>query len=181
MNQQVKETTRQVGYTSIFTRNRESRATVVINVGGARSSKSYSIAQLLIEKLQTEEHKVIGICRKTFPALRMTAMKMVFDLLKDYGIYREDQHNKSFNTYTYGTNLIQFFGLDEAEKIKSAEFNYLWLEEGNEFSYEDYIVLKLRLSGKVKEGEQNHMYISLNPIDAHSWVARICGKGGSSV
>lgn len=171
MDTPPKEETKAVGYTDIFARTRASTAKVIINVGGARSSKSYSIAQLLIEKLVTEEHKVIGICRKTFPALRMTTMKLIFDLLKDYGIYREERHNKSFNTYEYGTNLIQFFGLDEAEKIKSAEFNYLWMEEGNEFSYEDYTILKLRLSGKVKEGEQNHIYISMNPIDAHNYIA----------
>ena len=98
-------------------------------------------------------------------------MKLMLDLLKDYGIYKEEKHNKSFNTYEHGTNLIQFFGLDESEKIKSAEFNYIWMEEGNEFSYEDYTILKLRLSGKAKEGEQNHLFISLNPIDAHNWIA----------
>lgn len=164
-----------IGYTTIFEKTKEAKAPVVVNVGGARSGKSYAIAQLFIYKMVTETHKVFGICRKTFPALRMTTMKPFFDLLKEYGIYNEEKHNKSFNTYEHGTNFIQFFGLDEAEKIKSAEFNYLWLEEANEFSYEDYIALKLRLSGKTKEGELNHIYLSLNPSDSHSWIARICG------
>ncbi len=166
-----REVKKRIGYTDVFAKNRASKAKVIVNVGGARSSKSYSIAQLLIEKLITEKNKKIGICRKTFPALRMTSMKLVFDLLKEYGIYRDERHNKSFNTYEYGTNQIQFFGLDEAEKVKSAEFHYLWMEEANEFSYEDYTALKLRLSGQVKEGEQNHIYLSLNPIDAHNWIA----------
>lgn len=160
-----------VGFTDIFARTRAAKAKVIINVGGARSSKSHSIAQLFIEKLTNEHGKVFGICRKTFPALRMTTMKLFMDLLKDYGLYREDWHNRSFNTYLYGTNLVQFFGLDEAEKIKSAEFNYIWMEEANEFAYEDYIALKLRLSGKVSGGEQNHLYLSMNPIDSHNWIA----------
>lgn len=170
----LEEQTRQIGYTEVFLRNRASKAKIIVNVGGARSSKSHSIAQLLIEKLITEDHKMFGICRKTFPALRMTAMWGTcgfLTLLKEYGIYKEESHNKSYNTYDYGTNRVQFFGLDESEKIKSAEFNYIWMEEGNEFSYEDYMTLKLRLSGQVKEGEQNHIYISLNPIDAHNWIA----------
>ena len=165
------EVTRKVGFTPIFQRTRDSQAKIVINVGGARSSKSYSIAQVLVEKLVNEDHKIIGICRKTFPALRMTTLKLLLDLLKDYGIYKEENHNKSFNTYEHGTNLIQFFGLDEAEKIKSAEFNYIWMEEANEFLYEDYTTLKLRLSGKTKKGEMNHLYLSMNPIDAHNWIA----------
>lgn len=163
--------TRDIVYTSVFARTRSAATTIIINVGGARSSKSYSIAQLLIEKLLTEHGKKFGICRKTFPALRMTAMALVIDLLKQYGIYREPAHNKTFNTYTYGDNTIQFFGLDESEKIKSTEFNYIWMEEANEFDYQDYVALKLRLSGQCLPTEHNHLYISLNPIDAHNWVA----------
>lgn len=172
----LKPKVRKVGYTKVFERTRASKAFVVINVGGARSSKSYSIAQLFIEKLITENHKVFGICRKTFPALRMTTMRPFFDLLKEYGVYREEQHNKSFNTYNYGTNLVQFFGLDETEKIKSAEFNYIWMEEANEFTYDDYIALKLRLSGQHYHGERNQLYLSMNPIDSNNWIATRASK-----
>lgn len=165
-----------VKYTNIFARNRDSKAFVIINVGGARSSKSYSICQLLISKLVSEKKKTFGICRKTFPALRMTAMKLFFDLIKEYGIYEESRHNKTFNTYEHGNNLVQFFGLDETEKVKSTEFNYLWMEEANEFSYGDYTNLKLRLSGQISDGNMNHLYLSLNPIDAHNWIATRASK-----
>lgn len=161
---------RKIGYTDIFQRNRDSKKKVIINVGGARSSKSHSVCQILIEKCLTERNKSIGICRKTFPSLRMTCMKMFLDLLKEYGLYREENHNKSFNTYSINSNLVQFFGLDESEKIKSAEFNYIWMEEANEFTYQDYVTLKTRLSGQTKRGEMNHMYLSLNPIDANNWI-----------
>ena len=163
--------TKEVKYTRIFERNRASKAKVVINVGGARSSKSYSIMQLIIAKMLTEEHKKFGICRKTFPALRMSTMKPFFDMLKDYGIYDERRHNKTFNTYEHGTNFIQFFGLDEAEKIKSTGFNYVWLEESNEFDYVDFTNLKLRLSEPCKPEEVNQLFMSFNPIDANNWIA----------
>ena len=169
MTEKVKDV--KIGFTRVFAKTQASKAKVVINVGGARSSKSYSIAQLLVMKLTTETGKHIGICRKTFPALRMTTMGMFLAMLQDYGMYNPEWHNKSYNTYTYNGNLVQFFGLDEAEKIKSAEFNYIWMEEANEFTYEDYIALKLRLSGKAEEGELNQLFISLNPIDAHNWIA----------
>lgn len=161
---------REVGVTPIYHKTRESKAKTIVNVGGAGSSKSYSIAQLLIEKLCQEEHKTIGVCRKTFPALRMTAYRLIIDLLKDYGIYDPDRHNKTSNTYSHGNNIIQFFSLDEAEKIKSANFSYIWMEEANEFTYEDYTILKLRLREPISEGEINQMYLSLNPIDAHGWI-----------
>ena len=161
---------KRIQFTKIFERTRDSKAFVIINVGGARSSKSYSIAQVLIQKLLTEQGKKIGICRKTFPSLRMSTMLPFIDMLKSYGIYSEAAHNKTFNSYIHNKNFIQFFSLDDAEKIKSTEFNYIWMEEANEFSYEDYINLKLRLSGAKFKGEQNHLYLSLNPIDANGWI-----------
>ena len=162
---------KEIGVTPIYDKTRSCRAKTIVNVGGAGSSKSWSIAQEIIEKLTQEENKIIGICRKTFPALRMTAMKLVLDLLKEYGIYRPDRHNKTANTYSYNTSVIQFFSLDEAEKIKSADFSYIWMEEANEFTYEDYTILKLRLRKPVKDGEVNQMFLSLNPIDANNWIA----------
>jgi phage terminase large subunit len=163
-------TVKEIGFTKVFEKNQKSKKTVIVNVGGARSSKSHSICQLLIMKLVQEKNKVFGITRKTFPALRMTTMQMFFDLLKDYGVYQDENHNKTFNTYVHGTNRVQFFGLDEADKIKSTEFNYIWMEEANEFTYDDYTNLKLRLSGKVEPGELNHLYLSLNPTDANGWI-----------
>jgi phage terminase large subunit len=159
-------------FTRIFEKNRDAKALVVINVGGARSSKSYSLTQLIIYKLLTEHHKTIGICRKTFPALRMTCMKDFFTLLKDYGIYDERKHNKTFNTYEYADNFVQFFGLDESEKIKSTGFSYIWMEEANEFTYEDYINLKLRLSNPTTLDCPNHLYLSFNPIDESGWIPK---------
>lgn len=178
MNQQTEEQVRNVGYTSLFELNKNSKAKVVVNVGGAGSSKSYSIAQLFIYKLITEENKVFGVIRKTFPALRMTSMGLILGLLKEYGIYQERNHNKTANTYMYGNNIIWFFSIDEAEKIKSTNFSYLWIEECNEVDYESYIILKLRLRAPTKEGERNVMYLSLNPSDSSSWVAtKLCGVG----
>lgn len=161
-----------VDVTDIFARNQESQAKVVVNIGGAGSSKSWSIAQLLIlDKLSIEQNKVIGICRKTFPSLRLSAYKLFLDLLKDYGMYKPTCHNKTNNTYQFGTNLVVFFSLDEPEKIKSVEFNYLWMEETNEFTYEDFVILKLRCRRASGDGKRNQMYLSFNPIDGNSWLA----------
>ena len=168
---------REIGVTPIYKKTRECKAKTVVNVGGAGSSKSWSIAQLLIERLVSDKGRKIGICRKTFPALRMTAYDLVLGLLKNYGIYNPDRHNKTNNTYTYNTSQIQFFSLDDPEKIKSADFNDIWMEEANEFTYEDYTVMKLRLRSPTVEGEPNQMFLSFNPTDAHGWIAtRLCSK-----
>ena len=106
------------------------------------------------------------------PALRMTAYKVAIELLKEYGIYNNINHNKSDRTlYNPENNNLWFFtSIDNPEKIKSTEFNYIHIEETNEFSYEDFIILDLRLSGPTNNKEINQLFISYNPIDEHDWI-----------
>ena len=158
--------------TPVYDKLANCKAKTVIEKGGARSSKSYSIAQLIVYKLINEEHKKFGITRKTLPALRRTSYDLVIELLKDYGIYKEKNHDKSNLTYRYGTNKIDFFGMDDPEKLKSSNFSYIWMEEANEFTYDDYFTLWLRLSEPTKKGERNQIFLSFNPIDENNWIAR---------
>jgi len=156
--------------TRIYRRNRNSIARYIINVGGARSSKSHSIAQLIIEKLVNERGKKILVARKTMPALRLTAYKLIIDLMMEYGLYERCVHNKSENTIKINGNFLLFVSIDDPEKVKSSEWNYIWLEEANEFTWNDFIVCKTRLSGKVGKGERNQIFFSLNPNDELSWI-----------
>jgi len=158
--------------TPVYDKLAKCKAKTVVCVGGARSSKSHSLEQVLIYKLVNEKHKKIGITRKTFPALRRTAYDLFIGLLKEYGIYREANHNKSFYTYEHGTNKVEFFSMDDPEKLKSTGFSYIWIEEANEFTYEDYFTLWLRLSEPTKEGERNQIFLSFNPIDENNWIAK---------
>ena len=118
-------------------------------------------------KLTEERDKVIGIGRKTLPSLRRTAYQLILDLLKEYGIYHRVEHNKSELTIRLFNNLIQFFSLDDPEKIKSFIANTIWLEEANEFSFEDFTILKLRLS-RASGKETNQMFLSFNPVNC--WI-----------
>ena len=75
-----------VEFSNVFRRNYNSRKRVVLNESGARSSKSYSIAQLFIKKLFDEDTKNFLITRKTLPSLRITSYKLFIDLLTQYGL-----------------------------------------------------------------------------------------------
>lgn len=163
-------TRRQVAVTKIFDRNIKATAPIIINVGGARSGKSYSILQILLQKFISEDHKEILIARKTLPSLRITAYKVFINLLQDYGYYKKCTHNKTNLTIKYGNSTVYFLSIDDPEKIKSTEFNYVFLEEVNEFSYNDFIILWTRMSAPTVENQPNRMYLALNPSDEWSWV-----------
>ena len=114
--------------TSVFGWLCDTQKRINILVGGAGSSKSYSIGQhILLNIACQEKHKRILIIRKTLPSLRRSAFTLILDLLSEYQI---SYHlNKTELEIKIGSNEIIFMGLDDPEKIKSAEFNYIWAEE----------------------------------------------------
>lgn len=165
--------TKEVRYTGLFEKTLDSKAKTIVHVGGAGSSKSYSIAQLLIYKLHAEENKQFLITRKTMPACKRSSYGLIVDLMQEYGIYDVRKHNKSDHIYTHGSNRMWFVGLDEPTKIKSIRggVNYIWLEEANEFTRDDFITFKLQLR-RPSQDERNHIYLSLNPTDEGGWIPK---------
>ena len=148
--------------TNVFHKAYKSDTRITCLQGGTRSSKTYSLCQLFIVKALNETGKVFTICRKTLPALKGTAYRDVLELLKELGLYTEENHNKSELSYALNGNLIEFISVDQPQKIRGRKRNYLWLNEANEFTYEDYQQLILRTTDKV--------YLDYNPSDPYSWI-----------
>ncbi len=170
---------RRVKVTDIFEKNMLSVAPVIVNRGGARSSKSYSIAQLLVKKFTSLKNRNILIARKTFPSLRISTYKLIIALLNDYGYLPYYPHNKTEHSLKnpYNNNWMVFASIDDPEKIKSTEWNDIWMEETAEFSFEDFQILRLRLSGPTN-GHPNQLYMSFNPVDAFHWIkTEVIDKG----
>ena len=134
----------------------------IVVYGGAGSGKSYTVAQfLIIEKLLSNRNKRLLVTRKYNPSLRVTTWKLVHELLDEFEIpYIENKTEQVLQLPR--RNEIYFRGLDDAEKIKSSEFNYIWMEEATEFDYEDYLQLKLRL--RRATNSVNQMFLTFNPV-----------------
>jgi phage terminase large subunit len=104
--------------TDIFFRNQKSKAQILINRGGAGSSKSHSIAQLLLYKFFTEDRKKILILRKSLPSLRISALPLMNELASLYGLKDRVLEEKVHLNWYYNGALIHFGSLDDPEKIK---------------------------------------------------------------
>lgn len=158
--------------TRVYDRNVRSKAQYIVNVGGAGSSKSHSIAQILTGNLFSIPNRKILVSRKTFPALRLTAYKLMVGLLQEYSVYARVLHNKGDHTIINPANnaFVSFLSIDDPEKIKSTEWNDIWLEEANEYTWEDWIIIQTRLRARATPEHPNKIYISLNPSDEQSWI-----------
>ena len=148
--------------TVVLQKNLRANTRIVVNQGGTRSSKTYSLAQLIILKALQEQGKVYTICRKTLPALKGTAYRDVMSILEEHNLYNPDNHNKSELTYRLNNNEIEFISVDMPQKIRGRKRNILWLNEANEFSFEDWVQLSLRTT--------ENIYLDFNPSDPYSWI-----------
>lgn len=158
---------REITVTDLYLKNQNSKGKIIINKGGAGSSKSHSLCQVFIFRFVNRKNYKLLICRKTLPALKISAYKLFIDLLKDYGYLSLCVYNKSERTIILGSNYIHFTGIDDPEKIKSTEWNDTWMEEATDFSYDDYLMLSLRNRAP---GHLNQLFLSLNPIDETGWI-----------
>lgn len=137
---------------------------IVINQGGARSGKTYSIVQCVIEfcKLNINKGLVISIVRKTLPALKASVYRDFKEILEKENLYDELNHNKSDMTYYLFGNLIEFFAVDQPQKVRGRKRHICFINEANELSYEEFFQLNIRTTYKV--------IIDFNPSDEFSWI-----------
>ena len=135
--------------------------------GSAGSGKSYQVAIYLIKKLYEEKDIRILITRKTTPSLRLTAYKLILELLEKY--FKGYEHNKTEMIITYRNNEMIFKGLDDPAKIRSLDLNYAWLEECTELTKEDYDQILLRIR-RPNENGINQVILSTNPISIYHWT-----------
>lgn len=137
--------------------------------GGGGSGKSTSLHQFFcIDKFIQGARLEILVVRKTMTSLRLTAYRKMVELLKDLLGEKRFEYNKSEAWVKLGTNLMQFSGLDDAEKIKSTEWDYIFAEELTDFTQDDFEMLNLRL--KRSGGGNPQLFGAFNPIDAFHWI-----------
>ncbi len=157
----------QVKVTNLIKWLNQTNKRINLLVGGAGSSKSYSTAQWILSKAYNEPNKRFLITRKTLPSLRITAFKLITDLLREYNLPHNLNKSELIITLQNGTELL-FKSLDEPEKIKSAEFNYIWIEEATEINIDDFRQLNLRL--RRTNTVINQMFLTCNPISKLNWI-----------
>jgi len=89
-------------------------------------------------------------------------MKDFFEILNAHGLYDETKHNKSDHTYTLNGNTFEFISLDQPQKKRGAKRHYLFCNEANELTWEDFFQLLVRTEEKI--------YIDYNPSETHHWL-----------
>lgn len=155
----------------IFDRNFQSTKRLVVNRGGTRSGKTYSLSQLAVLWLvsgqisqdQTIKTGTFSIVRKTLPALKASVYRDVEEILHKHGLYQLCDHNKTDRLISYQGRTLEFFSADDQQKIRGRKRNILFCNEANELNYKtEFFQLAIRTTDKI--------FLDFNPDDENIWI-----------
>ena len=138
--------------------------------GGTRAGKTYAIIQhlalwLLTGKFRGKETsaKTASVVRKTLPSLKASAMRDLEEILTAWGVFHLIEQNKTDKIYSFEDRKLEFFSVDDQQKVRGRKRDILFCNEANELSYEnDFFQLSIRTT--------QNIIIDLNPSDPYTWV-----------
>lgn len=141
-----------------------------INVfqGSSRASKTFNILVFFVYKLLQEKNKIFSIVRKTLPALKGSVLRDLKDVLLMFGVYEAENWHTADGYYELGSNMIEWFSVDDETKVRGRKRDYLFLNEATEVGYEEYVQLILRTADLV--------VLDLNPSLWKSWIYDLEGR-----
>jgi phage terminase large subunit len=134
----------------------------IVNEGGARSGKSYSIMQVLLSYAINNPGTSVTVVSHSLPHLKKGALRDFMNIINAMGWYREDWHNKTDNVYNIPNgSYIEFYGLEEHDKAKGPGRKILFVNEAN--------LIKKALFDQLDMRTQWKVFIDLNPSDFDCW------------
>lgn len=151
--------------TNVFGRNLEnykSGKRIIINQGGSRSSKSFSIIQLLIF-LATSEKVSISVTSCAFPHLRRGVLRDFTLIMEDWNLYNPENHTITEQLYRFPNgSYIEFFSADNALKVRGPGRDILFINEANLIDFDTFTQLSLRTKKTV--------FIDFNPAEEFNYI-----------
>lgn len=118
----------------------------IVNKGGTRSGKTYSILQLLaFVAWNSTKPLVISVVTQTFPQLRAGAMRDFQKIIGDEGDFEE---NKSSHEFRINKSIVEFFSADQYLKVLGGQRDILFINECFRLNYEVVRQLMVRTAWK---------------------------------
>ena len=130
--------------------------------GGTSAGKTFGILPILIDRCIRTPYLETSVVSESIPHLRRGAMKDFLKIMIETGRYRDAQWNRSSLKYTFTNgSYIEFFSVEQPDKLRGARRNVLYCNEANNIPFEAYNQLSIRTSGDI--------WIDFNPT-ANFWA-----------
>ena len=148
--------------TKVFEELLETDKRINVFQGSSRASKTFNILIYFIYRLLNEDNKVLSVVRKTLPALKGSVLRDLKEVLIMFDVFDSNNWHTGDGYYQLGTNIIEWFSVDDETKLRGRKRDYLFINEATEISYDEYIQLNLRTADMI--------VLDLNPSLWKSWI-----------
>lgn len=151
------------------------RCRYIVVYGGRRSSKSWSVSQLLVRRAAENPGRKIIVMRKVATTLRLSVWPRILNALEEAGLLQDCDINKTEKVIVLPNgSTFEFVGADDPQKLKSLEgATDYWLEEANEFDEIDLDTIDAGLSNEQPWPCQ--VWLTFNPVPVLAnyvpWIA----------
>lgn len=138
--------------------------------GGTSASKTFSIILILIDLALTDkEITLTSIVSESFPHLKRGAMRDFLTAIKGLNIFKANNWNKTDSIYTFETgSQIEFFSVDQADKVRGARRDRLFINEANNVTFEAFEQLEVRT--------KEFIFLDWNPSSEFWYYTELKGK-----
>lgn len=169
---------RTVEFTNVFERNLEAyesgKFRIIGNQGATRSSKTYSISQLLSLYIPNKTKTSISIVSPSLPHLKRGARRDFLQVLESAGVYREENFHKTDNIYHFDNgSYAEFFGVEDQGKVRGPGRKILYVNEANLIHPNTLQQLLFRT--------EEVAFLDFNPVEETSHVYDLCDRTGSTL
>lgn len=135
---------------------------IIANQGGTRSTKTYSVTDVLISIAFTTR-KSISITSVSLPHLKKGVIRDWRELMETKGEYNPGKHNMTDQLYEYPLGgYIEFFSVDDAKRVRGPGRDILFVNEANLLTLDTWRQLVLRTKETI--------IIDWNPADEFHWI-----------
>jgi phage terminase large subunit len=139
---------------------------IICNEGGSRSSKSYSVVQLLIHIAISNPNTRISMVSHSLPHIKRGVYRDFKNILEQWNIWDEKDFRYTDFIYTFKNgSYIELFGLEDPDKAKGPARDILFVNEANLISKALFDQLLIRTTGQ--------SFLDWNPADFISWVYEV--------
>lgn len=139
---------------------------IICNEGGSRSSKSYSVVQLLIHIAINNPNTRISMVSHSLPHIKRGVYRDFKGIMEQWNIWDEKDFRYTDFIYTFKNgSYIELFGLEDPDKAKGPARDILFVNEANLISKALFDQLLIRTTGQV--------FLDWNPADFISWVYEV--------
>lgn len=137
-------------YTTAIRKLRKLQKRIKVIPGGTSAGKTFGILPILIDKAIKNDFMEISVVSESVPHLRRGALKDFEKIMHSTNRWRDDGMNKSLLKYTFHNgSFIEFFSVDQPDKLRGARRNILYINECNNVDFEAYNQLAIRTSHEV--------------------------------